>query len=211
MPSADPLIAFDVTKHEAAGTEPAAKVLARFKADVSEYARQANTQAIAKLGELTDTTILDFFNGKPAAETILKNGFTKAQQLKTKLHGLRESDETMLRDAIPLLDRAANYVPFSTNDTPEVRKEKIRFILSRHSGQSASVWTELLFGISLSSKGSSDLLRLNPFLTADTLDLVFNLVSMTMLRANRLGHTSRCIDTLINLLGLLDKVSFEIE
>jgi len=82
---------------------------------------------------------------------------------------------------------------------------KTRFLLNRIAGQNAFVWVEFLFGMLLSSKGEEDLLKLNPYLSADTVTAIMHLITMSMLRANRLGHTNRCIGTAISLEGLLAK------
>jgi hypothetical protein len=88
----------------------------------------------------------------------------------------------------------------------DMRYSKIRFLLSRYAGQSSFVWVEFLFGILISSKGEADLLKLNPFLSIDSLDSIKKLVATSMLRANRLGHINRCIGLVISLENLLDKV-----
>lgn len=86
--------------------------------------------------------------------------------------------------------------------------DKTRFILSRIAGQNSFVWSEFLFGVLLSSTGEIDLLKLNPYIDGNTLQVLLHLVTITMLRANRLGHTNRCIGTAINLEELLVKVMF---
>jgi hypothetical protein len=85
---------------------------------------------------------------------------------------------------------------------------KTRFILNRIAGQNSFVWIEFLFGSLLSSKGEEDLLRLNPYLSTNTLAALFSLVMLSMLKANRLGHTNRCIGTVIGLESLLEKVFY---
>ena len=66
---------------------------------------------------------------------------------------------------------------------------------------------ELLFGVLISSKGIEDLQRMNPFLDEDRIRVVFDIIVLTMLRANRLGHANRCIAMGINLQNLLAKAS----
>jgi len=82
---------------------------------------------------------------------------------------------------------------------------RTRFLLNRIAGQNAHVWVEFLFGMLLSSKGEADLLRLNPYLTPSALRCITHLVTLSMLRANRLGHVNRCIGTAISLESLLTK------
>jgi hypothetical protein len=93
------------------------------------------------------------------------------------------------------------------SESSEIKNyDKTRFILSRIAGQNSFIWSEFLFGVLLSSTGEIDLLKLNPYIDGNTLHVLLHLVTITMLRANRLGLTNRCIGTAINLEELLVKV-----
>ena len=48
-------------------------------------------------------------------------------------------------------------------------------------------------------------MALNPYLDKASLELCFRLVSIAMLRANRVGHANRCIGTCVSLIQLVDK------
>ena len=48
--------------------------------------------------------------------------------------------------------------------------------------------------------------KLNPFLDSRIIQTVMNLTSITMLRANRLGHANRCMESAISLEKMLDTV-----
>ena len=72
--------------------------------------------------------------------------------------------------------------------------------------KNSEIWVEFLFGSLISSKGSEDLLKLNPFLSHETIDTMLTLITLTMFRANRLGHVNRCIGAIISLEGLLKKI-----
>jgi thiol-disulfide isomerase/thioredoxin len=213
LPLVDPTLAFDVSRHEAANTAPAQSVLARFRDDVAAYATQANTVPVPMMGSLSDRTVRDFFEGVEGAESSLNDALARARVLMKKLHYLRDADAQMVQDTVPLLERAANWVPLATGDANKTVLEaaKTRFLLNRFSGQNSFVWIEFLFGMLLSSKGESDLLRLNPYLPADMVTTLMQLVTLTMLRANRLGHTNRCIGTLIGLETLLEKVKYDFQ
>ena len=229
VPDVNPELAFDVSKHEHAQTAPAASVLNRFRDDVAAYAEHANTAKASKVVHLSDRDIAAFFErGDPQAEQTLRRALTRVQHLVIKLQQLRDADALMVQDTIPLLERAANFVPVSpalSEDTADAgaadagagaaregtEKKKVkatdaaktRFLLNRVAGQNAFVWVEFLFGMLLSSKGEADLLRLNPYISAGTLTTVTHLITMSMLRANRLGHANRCIGTAISLEALL--------
>lgn len=208
----NPELPFDVTRHEHAQTAPAISVLARFKDDIAAYANETNSSASPKITHLSDKEIVDYFNGDKKAEKTLREALIGVKELQRKLELVKEMDTSMVTDALPMLERAANWIKLK-KDTDEPDDEdktvvaaKTRFILNRYAGQNSFVWIEFLFGSLLSTCGEQDLLKLNPYLSAGTLDAILSLVTMSMLRANRLGHTNRCIGTVISLISLLEKV-----
>jgi hypothetical protein len=232
MKAVNPDLAFDVSKHEAAQTAPAVSVLTRFKDDVAAYAEFANTAKVVKVLNLSDSDVNNFFaadaDGEASskeskeAEQRLAQALVGVKQLIRKLYEIRDADARMVQDTIPMLECAANWVPTETSTAtatatptgaaapaaPAAGSLKTKFLLSRIAGQNAFVWVEFLFGMLLSSKGEQDLLRLNPYLTPDAVKVIMHLVTLSMLRANRLGHTNRCIGTAISLESLLTKVMF---
>jgi hypothetical protein len=175
---------------------------------VAAYASFANTSQISKIVNLSDNDIQRFFNGDEDAEKILLEAQEGVRELLEQLYDLRDSDAQMIEDTIPLLERAANWVNVydktATNDNSQ--DLKTRFLLNRTAGRNSDVWIEFLFGSLISSRGEQDLRRLNPFLSLDTIKTMLNLVSICMLRSNRLGHTNRCIGMTIALDGLLTKI-----
>jgi hypothetical protein len=206
QPEMNDHLAFDVSNHDSAKTAPAASVLSRFKDDVKAFAKGANTTKMPKIVNLTDRDIVGYFEGDAVAEETMKAALACIKELMRKLEGLRDADMRMLQDLIPLLEKSSNFVEISDGDSEICKREKIRFKLSRYAGQNSFVWVEFLFGALLSSKGEQDLLKLNPYLSAATLRSILSLVTTSMLRANRLGHTNRCIGTVIALESLLLKV-----
>ena len=209
MGEVDSKIAFDVTNHEASKTAVAESVIARIRDDVAAYADVANHTPIPKIAKLSDTEIMDYFNGEPGAEEIIQQAHFGVQRLLQNLYMLRNSDAQMVEDTIPLLEKASNWVNVDDEIDDNVRQAKTRFLLNRYAGLNSEVWVEFLFGVLISSKGAEDLLKLNPYLTPDTVNVMLNLVTMSMLRANRLGHTNRCIGITIGLDSLLRKVCLE--
>jgi hypothetical protein len=219
MKEVNPDLAFDVSKHEAAQTAPAASVLNRFKDDVTAFASSANTAKVSKVLHLSDLDVANFFDpsvaetDKAQAENNLSQALAGVRQLIRKLYEIRDADAQMVQDTIPMLESAANWVPAEKSAAPtggtttvsSLSSAKTRFLLNRIAGQNAFAWVEFLFGMLLSSKGEEDLLKLNPYLSVETVTAINHLVSMSMLRANRLGHTNRCIGTAISLEGLLVK------
>jgi thioredoxin-like negative regulator of GroEL len=205
LPQVNDHLAFDVSNHDSAKTAPAASVLARFRDDVKAFADSANNTQMPKMVKLTDLDITQFFECDPTAEETLKGALTGCKMLMKKLQQLRDADIKMLQDLIPLLEKCANWIEPNESDSDVAKVAKTKFMLSRIAGQNSFVWVEFLFGALLSTKGDEDLLKLNPYLSASTLKSILSLVTLSMLRANRLGHTNRCIGTVIALEALLSK------
>jgi len=117
---------------------------------------------------------------------------------------MRDRDNKMVYEILPLLKHAINYVP-DTEESNFSKKdlEMIQFILNRIAGQESLVWIEFLFGSLLSSKAIDDLKSLNPYLTENTVQMLLNLVSVCVLRSNRVGMINRCIAACVKLLRFL--------
>ena len=205
-------LAFDMCEHDSAGTAPAKSVLSRFKDDINAYADQANNIPIIRLKCVSENILTNFFSASRhcTSEDALIPSLLEVQNLKQDLFRIKNLDEQMVQDAIPLIEAAANFISFYTIDDKNYQS-KIRFILHRYSGRIPFVWLEFLFGVLLSSNGETDILRLNPFISAEHLQTLMCLVMHTMLRSNRLGLTNRCIGTLIHLESLLIEVQFIIQ
>jgi hypothetical protein len=211
-------LAFDISHHEAAKTPVADSILRRIKDDVALFADVANHTAAPKLANMTDSDLQALFvdhSGTSLAGTdLLAAAIDQARAMLKKLNSLHSADLQFVENIVPLLEKVANFVDgeaesegyFSKMPDSDLRKDKIIYLLKRNSGQRSSVWVEFLFGVLLSSKGTDDLLKLNPYLPASIMKVVMNVVSVAMLRANRLGLINRCVASVISLEQLLKKV-----
>lgn len=202
-----PQLSFDVGRHEAAQTAPAVSILKRFRDDVAAFAEQANTDDMVKIANMSDVHVDAFFNSSdPSAEAALVEAMKITKLLAVQLNALKELDSDMITKSIGLVEKAANWVQFNETDSQELKNAKTRFLLTRQANLNSNIWVEFLFGALLSTQGEEDLLRLNPFLPPTLLSDILNIITVCMLRANRLGHTNRCIGTVVSLELMLEKV-----
>lgn len=199
-------LAFDLNAHSAAQTAPAKAVLSRFKDDMKAFAEFTNESPVFCMISLGLDVIKEFFSGNAEARQQIEFAHVSSKELLIKLQELKSMDNKMIQDAVPLLTHAANFINLENarSDDESVRKNKVRYLLNRIAGQRSIVWIEFLFGILISTKGEEDLRNLNPFLSKDMVRSIFSLVTLTMMRANRLGHTNRCIGMAINLEKMLE-------
>lgn len=219
--SLSPELFFDISEHESAKPTPAAKVIQRFKDDMAYYANTSNSVDLVKLFDFFDDDIFAYFSNASSTENLefVDQKMTKAlvmvKELLTRLNDTRDRDASMVKHTMQLLLNGANWVDIDAIDVQiegdmdrrhDTNIVKIKYLLSRHSGLNPKVWIEFLFASLLSSTGEDDILRLNPFLSRETLATLLNLACLTMLRTNRLGHINRCIGTVVSLIKLLESV-----
>jgi len=197
-------LSFDVSKHEAARTAVAQSMLQRMKDDVHAYAKIANELPDPKLTLLTEQMIRDFYAGVPHSEEKMQQAVSGVQDLMSKLQELRALDESAVNHSIALVTHCANYVDIAGGGYLG-RRTRTEFLLRRTAGQAAEVWPEFLFGSLISSKGEADITALNPYIPPERVDAILQLVMLTMLRANRMGHISRCIGATIVLIKLIKR------
>ena len=195
-------LAFDVSKHDAARTAVAQSMLQRMNEDVQSYAAIANDLPTPKLSLLSQDRIRSYFAGESEAAEDIRKAIRGVEDLISKLQTLRASDEAAVNYAIALLCSASNFVDLGVKDLA-ARHNRVEFLLRRAAGQAAEAWPEFLFGSLISSQGESDIASLNPYIPAERVDSILQVVMLTMLRANRMGHASRCSGAAIVVLKLL--------
>jgi thiol-disulfide isomerase/thioredoxin len=205
LDAVNPSLAFDVHQHESAQSAPARAVLNRFKDDVAAFSDFANQSPVVRIIHLADNDVRKFFAGDSSTTNVMNEALRSVQRLLKRLDSIKDADYQMIQDTIPLLEHAVNYVDTSIGSAKE-KQERVRYLLYRKAGQNSFIWTEFLFGVLISTKGEEDLRKLNPFLSNEAVASIMNLTSLTMLRANRLGHTNRCIGTAINLEKMLESI-----
>ena len=62
---------------------------------------------------------------------------------------------------------------------------------------------EFIVGALLSSEAVADLQQINPYLSDDKIEIMFNIVVMAILSANRISQINRCLNDITALEGLL--------
>jgi thiol-disulfide isomerase/thioredoxin len=194
-----------ITSHESAETAVAKSMLKRMKADVKAYATTENEKKSAKIVGLRDHDLDVFFN-QGGSDGPIREVRDNVDLLLKDLIELRRKDSKAVDTCIPLLSCCSNFVdPEEYQIGSKDRRERVTFTLRRFARQIPFIWNEFLFGSTLSTRRDDDLRDLNPFIENSVLEITQRLLVVTMLRANRVGHTNRCIGSAISLLELLDK------
>ena len=148
----------------------------------------------------------------------------QVRALLAELAELRDKDAAVVRDALPILVKRATAVPLegsshvSASSASRVRQlegsshDELRrrtFQLRQLAGQEASVSTEYLFCLLVSSTGVSDLRSANPYVSEKEADELLDLAVAVILHANRVGQINRCMSEARGLLRLLETAAHE--
>jgi thiol-disulfide isomerase/thioredoxin len=197
-------LSFDVSKHEAARTAVAQSMLQRMMDDVHAYAKIANELPNPKLTFLSEEMLRSFYSAEKEAEEKILGAIQALEKLMSQLQELRALDESAVNYSIALMTQSANYVDIAGGGYLG-RRARTEFLLRRTAGQAAEIWPEFLFGSLISSKGELDITALNPYVPLERVDVILQLVILTMLRANRMGHISRCVGATIVLQKLMKR------
>ena len=196
----------DVSGHAAAQSAVAKSMLKRMKDDVVQHL--ANESPTPKLRCLSAEVLQQVFSvADPADDPDARRSMTQkcvhqVEELLEKLQRMRAQDTDAIQGISLLSNTVVNYIDLAAGGF-EGRLARSKFVLRRAASTAAYVWPEFLFAAILSSRGEEDMRRLNPYLPRTHVETVVQLVMLGMLRANRLGHLSRCIGATVVLLQLL--------
>eukprot|EP00968_Pinguiococcus_pyrenoidosus_P019198 scaffold2042_cov295-Pinguiococcus_pyrenoidosus.AAC.6 len=203
LPQIDGELPFDVSNHEAAHTAVAMSMLRRMRDAIGAFASSANGEFAPRIASLLDSDIRHFFAGDGDSEGLVTSTLGQLAELQGILLKLQQEDARVVQDSTPLIEHAANIVDLDGEEDPNIRREKLKFLLKRYAGQTVRAWVDYLFGVLLSTEGHAELTKINPYMAEETCDESMALVTNAMLRANRMGHTNRCIGACIQMEKLL--------
>ena len=150
----------------------------------------------------------------------------QVRALLAELAELRDKDAAVVRDALPILVKRATAVPLEGSSARGFVSSRVRhtaqlegsshdelrrrtFQLRQLAGQEASVSTEYLFCLLVSSTGVSDLRSANPYVSEKEADELLDLAVAVILHANRVGQINRCMSEARGLLRLLETAAHE--
>ena len=191
-------LGFDVSQHPDTRSKVALDMQSRLSADADEFAQRHNGSSVARCVFLRSAE--EAVNGpddsaRAAAEAQLK-------ELLSELSALRDKDASCVRDALPLVLKRANAVPMEGVPRSEQRPREI-FMLRQIAGQEASVSTDFMFCLLISSGGEADLRATNPHITDEAAQELFDLAVSVVLHSSRVGQINRCVSEASGLLKLL--------
>lgn len=198
--------------HKSASTAVANSMLDRLQKDVALYAQSENERKDGYIEGFSENS-LDLFFSHGENKTMASSK-KQLQNLLSKLNHIRDEDSRCMKEMVPFLRHASNYVGLESSrveatsvglERNNIGNERTLFILKQICGRVPKISIEFLFGATLSTSGSSDISALNPYLEKEgTLELMMRLVNVSMLRSNRIGHANRCIGMTLQLLKLVD-------
>lgn len=190
---------FDVSKHVSARSFVSSEMLKRLKNDYNDYATQHNA---TKLPEMLH---VQFDHESLVNTEKIKSHITHVQKILSDLLRLQQEDSVKVHAAFAFLLRLVNGEMILDEDKEEdvTRITRLAAGLQRFSGRSTRIQAEYLIGCMLSPDAETEIKAINPQLSDSALQCVVDLLLASMLRANRVGHTIRCIDLARGLIKML--------
>lgn len=162
----------DVQQHVAARSAMARAMVDRMKMDAQFFAQQENKRQVHAL----DTS--------------------QTASLISELQDAVRADAATVAAAISACVDLANWVDTSQEASfpSSELKQRLGFLLFQYGGSEVTVWFEFLCTSHMAREGDATLMRLNPFLSGDTLRDLRNLCAGIMLRCNRMAQALRAIE-----------------
>jgi thiol-disulfide isomerase/thioredoxin len=202
----------DLEKHSAASTGVAKKMIRRLQEDMLHYAESENKKKEGYIKGLSEIDLGSFF--EKGEMEIMHSAKSQLHNLLKDLNQIHDYDAKYVAKIIPFLCHVSNFV--DTSPLPQdvklqsmesnTRDEIMRtiFVLKQICGQVPRISIEFLFGATLSTRYLSNINSLNPYLGKETVNTLLQLVTIAMIRSNRIGHTNRCISQAQQLLTMVE-------
>uniref|UniRef100_A0A7S1J653 ubiquitinyl hydrolase 1 n=1 Tax=Eutreptiella gymnastica TaxID=73025 RepID=A0A7S1J653_9EUGL len=207
LPPVSAGVTFDVSRHVDAQSAVAQDMQRRLEHDAEVHAERANGCLNPKLKRLLDSDVERLLAVPPEADS--QPALDHLLGLRAALRALKDRDSEYVTLAIPVIDHLANHVelPPCLPDTADGEDEDLThrylFCLRRYCGHETRMWLELQIASLLSTKAFEDWHRLNPFVTPSTFHTATRLLTGLLLKANRIGHVNRILETCGDLIRLL--------
>lgn len=207
---------FDIGHLDAAKTPAARKMIERIHSDLDKSASKARTSKAPKLQYLIDEEV-DYLQriverGSDSSGTIderaanmLHNALEKLGQLLLSLQQFQIEEAQRISQAVQSAEGLANFGSNleSSQDGTQLDPMLLQFLLERQAGQKVSFWFEFLVSCLLSESSHQLLCQFNPLLDEAACVQIENTISVTMLRAVKLGQLNRCIASVLQLMQLI--------
>ena len=193
-------LAFDLSKHPDASKTVARDMLARLTKESKAFASSQNDVAIPKIVGLTcESEIKALVTGAVTDTRMLSKVQDELTTLRTALQTLRAQDTEFVAYAQVTVVRTANHVPSGT---------VLASLMSLRASarREATLTLDYLLSSLCSTTADHEWRQLNPFLSRPACDAIMAILTLTVLRANRIGHINRVLETVSDLEALLSKV-----
>jgi len=167
-------------------------------------------QVDAKQIDLLTETLIEKANKVPVEQDryILLSGAEDPLERKDELEQGSWSEAIQATAAISSPDPSAAVKPSQEQiDSFNEQANRYLFLIDRKAQKETRVWLEYLSAATLSEDASAELLRLNPFLSKENIQVILRLTVGFMVRVNRVGCVDRCLSRALGLVQLLQKHS----
>ncbi|CUG86246.1 Hypothetical protein, putative, partial [Bodo saltans] len=201
LPAISSELPFDLSKHEHASKTVAKEMLQRLTSDMSDFAEKENSTKVPKLNCLATLVHIKEKIATGATTKELRDVRATLATLHEKLKSLRDEDQEYLAYAMPVIIRTANHI----DQQQDAHRDTQLLLLRRFAKKECHFSLDYLIASLCSTTLVKEWINLNPFLTNEISEALTNLIVVTVLRANRVGHCNRACEMTKELIALLDR------
>jgi len=201
---ANPILPFDVSAHPQAASEVARLMLARFAKDVKIYANIHNSKKKTYLDGLFQEDVTEILSDPRGEAT--DRAIEQMTALMEEMEAQRDTDAQFVDISLSYVQRVANYVQAPDEKATGKCLQYETFLLNRICNQETKIWMEYLIGSLLSTQTVMDLQKLNPYFTNERIKDVKEVLTATILKANRVGQLNRAVDCIRKVIKILTKL-----
>uniref|UniRef100_A0A0G4G6D4 ubiquitinyl hydrolase 1 n=1 Tax=Chromera velia CCMP2878 TaxID=1169474 RepID=A0A0G4G6D4_9ALVE len=198
----------EISNHPVTHPFVAKEMLDHLRDDMKEFAAYASAQRHKRLQGLHKLdAVQKLLPGSPGAPTARAEMKKSLEDLRGRVLATRDNDSNFLSAALPLLSRSANDISLGTlhNDSTA----KLRVALRRTALLEAELSLELILAAIVDEDATNRWIQLNPLLTEERCEALVDLVTLVLLRANRIGQANRVAEHLDALIDLIVKAGEE--
>ena len=188
---------FDLSSHPRSSSSVAQSMMKRLTKEMGVYATRCNTSTITQLIGLSAHEVSVICGERSdASKTSIDASLSRLRKLESSLAALvtkdREAGPLLFEAALATVNQTRPISPSGPLDEDKLKRIR-QFELGRYSSAKSEIDLTFFIGALLSSTGSADLQRLNPYIDEKDCSRGFRLLVAAMMLHTRLGAASRAL------------------
>ena len=192
---------FDVSEHSGAKSHIAREMIDRLDKDMSAYASICRNTMLPSIRGLAKEKIHATFDNQASK----KEALTLVRELEKALRELKSRDEEFMEKSIDTVLGKLNGAVKGTPD-PKMKRRQLALLLGQASDLYACGTLDVIIQCFLSSEGNNSLRVINPLLSDEDTNDIFDGTASILCLGCRIAQTSRCIMKVTGLLKAMERL-----